>query len=310
MLLLPHPAMTPIDTILSQLSPALKGAGLVGAVAGVARAFKWFDAALSPDGRRKLSQWLKNVPGDDQIDAWSSVFPRLIDHVFGRTALSWKFFLRSCLASLISVTVVAVGFVIGNKADEFVRDFRLAASVSTHSTALVFIIVFYLAVNLIPDYLSILISRGIVRVMSRHSTPPRVTILLLLDIFLTLCLSIVSISIVIFANQHESERSLGWAGRDMLLDSIRTAIYLATREPFVKLSILASLFTSVWVWLYVVASVSIRILHSMRSVLVRLVPFLNIEKNPMVAIGRVAGVIAGFIYAVGIVSVWLFEHLK
>lgn len=70
----------------------------------------------------------------------------------------------------------------------------------------------------------------------------------------------------------------------------------------------SSLFTSVWVWLYVGTIFAIKLLHRVRSIWVKLTPYLDIEKKPLVAIGRVAGLLAGAGYAVILGFIWIGRH--
>lgn len=158
--------MSDIPTLLGQFAPLLKGASFVAIVTGVAKGFEWVDGGMGQAGRRRLSQWLTNVPGDEQIDAWAQVFPNLIDRVFGPKALSWKFFFRSCIASFIAVVVVFAIFA------THYGFFWLLEQTATGGTfqSLFTYFVTALLVNCIPDYLSIVISRFIVRSMSRR--PP------------------------------------------------------------------------------------------------------------------------------------------
>src|ERR1700733_2783974 len=93
-------------TNLSHWTSWIDGASVVAVAVGVAKAFDWFDGLISDDSRVALWLHMANVPSNESIDSWANVFPKLIDRVFGTRALSWKFILRSCFASLIAVTVV------------------------------------------------------------------------------------------------------------------------------------------------------------------------------------------------------------
>jgi hypothetical protein len=72
----------------------------------------------------------------------------------------------------------------------------------------------------------------------------------------------------------------------------------------------SSFFTSVWVWLYVVSSVLIRMMQKVRRLWAEVLPFLEIEKKPLVAIGRVAGILVGSAYATVLGIVWLGHHWR
>ena len=70
----------------------------------------------------------------------------------------------------------------------------------------------------------------------------------------------------------------------------------------------SAFFTSVWLWLYVASIVIIKLLRSIRAAWVKVVPYLDIEKKPVIAIGRVAGLLAGAGYAVILGFIWIGRH--
>jgi hypothetical protein len=301
--------MSDVSALLTQYAPVLRGATFVGIVTGVAKGFKWFDKVLSPQGRSSLSLWLKNVPGDEQIDTWGNIFPDLINRVFGPRALSFRFIFRSCVASFLAVAVsfamICVYFGVPVTAPE--------TSDKSATFFFTLLIMLTLTVNCVPDYFSLLVSRFIVRLMSRRPTLLRCAGLLLLDTALTLTLALLSLSLTsLIADLVTRTRPaddflhhpFGFAFSEAsdLLSSLPS-------NPALWIFILASLFTSIWVWLYVLASVSIRIVHKVRFVWVRVVPFLNVDKKPMQAIGRIAGLIAGLLYGAGLAGVRLYQHL-
>jgi hypothetical protein len=314
--------MTDLDSLLTQLSPALKGVGFVGVVTGVAKAFDWLDGGISPEGRKRLFKWLKNLPEDELIDTWAAVFPNLIDRVFGERAFSWRFFLRSCVASLIAVATMTMlcTATLGPRAVMG----RLNLSQWTG-----IVLTSAICINCIPDYFSLLVSRSIVRSMAKHPKLVPVMMLLLLDsaatallaaTFVTLYQFIFLATVFLFTFLRASHgHSLQFGLIEALLYSARSTYKLNWSSPLSLISslsshltrifVLASFFTSIWVWLYVLASTSIRILHKARYVWTRIIPFLDVEKKPMTAIGRVAGLIAGAGYAIILVAEWAYQRL-
>src|SRR5271163_2104118 len=96
------------DDIWKAVLPALDTVSVVGVATGTAKTFEWFEGMLSDQGRAALKSWLLNSAGADPTNSWGEVFPKLIDKVFGERALSWKFFARSCVASLVAVLIVAL----------------------------------------------------------------------------------------------------------------------------------------------------------------------------------------------------------
>jgi len=67
----------------------------------------------------------------------------------------------------------------------------------------------------------------------------------------------------------------------------------------------SAFFTSIWVWLYVLSIFAIKLAHKVRPLWLKLLPYLDIEKKPMQAVGRIAGIMAGAGYALILGIVWL-----
>ncbi len=304
--------MTKMSTLLSHLPHLLiQGATFFGIMVSVAKAFEWVDGGLSGESRTKLSLWLKSVPGVEQIDAWASIFPGLIDRVFGKKALSLKFFLRSCIASIAAVAITETLTIALLGKQPSTTNFELIGF-----KTLAYYLWLAIPINCIPDYFSLLFSRFIVRRMARRPTPVRVFALLMLDSAVSLVIPVASIGMIapylkifgllgaveVYAHSVREEIHLFLTTSAMWVHALLQPYYWG---PILRLYLFASMFTSVWVWLYVAGSATIRVLHSARSLWARFLPFLSIEDRPMQAIGRVAGVLAALVYVAILIGAWL-----
>lgn len=290
--------MSGLSAFFDHYGSVLRGATFVGIVGGVERGFNWFDGLLNDDARAGLSKWLKNVPGDEQIDSWVGVFPHLIDRVFGPKALSWRFILRSWIASFIAFTIVLIFFLI------FVK-LAPAAEATFEPQYLIGIAAMVFVINFIPDYFSLLINRWVVRTMVERPTFLHILLLLILDLVLIMGL-VCSALFCVGLYFHLQEGPITHAA---LHEAISKTEQEILHTVAFRIFMLTSLFTSLWVWLYALASVTIRILHKMRFLWVKIVPFLSVDQKPMMAIGRVAGLIAGLLYGAGLAVEWFYRHL-
>lgn len=302
------------STLIGKFVPLFRGATFIAIVIAVEKVFGWADAGMSQEGRARLTQWIKSVPGTDQIDAWASVFPNLVDKVFGSRAFSFKFFLRSCIASIAAVAISGALeiAVLGKGA------LTTGQNWAGYET-LTYYLWLTIPINCVPDYFSLLFSRFIVRRMARYPTPLRIAFLLILDGAVSVAIPIAAIGTI-----APYLRVFGLLGAvDVYAEGFPEQVYLFLKVlgtwtrallepggwgPFLRLYLFASLFTSVWVWLYVIASVVIRILHRARSLWIKILPFLSIEDRPMQAIGRVAGLIVGFLYLALAGGFWLMQR--
>jgi hypothetical protein len=279
-----------MSTSIPLLSQLPFWSALVGATAisgGVAKGFEWFDRGISPTSRVRLSKWLKSNSSKAEVDAWINVVSSLIDSVFGPRARSWKFFFRSCLCSLIVVVLLSIHFVIASGVFS-------KSSFQLVSTEIVLDLCFALIVNCIPDYFSVLISRWIVRSMAIRPTASRISILLIADSLITLAFAFAALAIG-GAIYFDIYQLLHGAFPDFIynaFESTRNVVSFMTDHDNsifaqnIAIFFIASLFTSIWVWLYVLASVVIRVIHRVQFVWVKLIPILDIDMKPMQAIGR------------------------
>jgi hypothetical protein len=148
---------------LTHWTPLFDGASGIAVAYGVAKAFDYFEGLISDRNRVALWYNLANVPDDERIESWGNVFPQLIDRVYGPKALSWQFFLRSCLVSLIASFSFAALYLL-NSYSEAIDSFFLGTLLASEFA------VFGIAFSFIPDYVSVVISRAIVRLMVRNTT--------------------------------------------------------------------------------------------------------------------------------------------
>ena len=120
-----------------------------------------------------------------KIEPWPGTFVKVFDRVFGEKHLSWKCFWRSSLASLLSVVLVSIVL--------FFMQPGLFGMVWTNlrDHPEVWIICVMIG-NIVPDYLSLLESRFILRRMQVAATSSQFAVfagwmlfLLVLDITIT-----------------------------------------------------------------------------------------------------------------------------
>jgi hypothetical protein len=130
---------------------------------------KFFDVVgdkLNNDTRLEIAVWLldrKKV--SPAFQKWSSMFADVFDRVFGSKHLSWKTFGRSCIATLISCSLCSLFFA-------FAYLKRLTLVPALFGATLLFSF----------DYLSLLETRYILRIMSRSRSIFGVTLLLVIDL--------------------------------------------------------------------------------------------------------------------------------
>jgi hypothetical protein len=299
--------------VIHALLPWIDGATVIGIVTGTAKTSEWLEGMLNDSGKAAITNWLKNVPEPDS-ESGPSVFSTLIDRVFGTRPFSFSFFGRSCIASLIAVFLV------------WIVSRRLILHFATHIvlnpmlTEAMGLVVWSLLINLCPDYVSLLVTRYIVRAIARKSTFTRLLRLFIADFTVTASISLFStlfgilcffeiwpsISALTLDRVHLS--GLGglikfiflfhWMTFRVLLDIFTFFIKERFDGYFVSIFFYSAFFTSIWLWIYIVSSIVIKGLHRMKALWKWLSKYLDIEKHPLFCVGKVSGIILGAIWAV------------
>jgi hypothetical protein len=303
----PLNAMQPLTQSANQWLPLLGTTSVIAVVIAVAKSFEWLDGMVSDRGREALTHWLSNAPDDAKIDSWATIFPKLIDRVFGTRAWSLKFLFRSCVASVIAVTTVTILFYV------VVESHR---GQTTFGIYLFGGLILGTIANCFPDYLSLLVTRTIVRLLEKNPMIVRTGILLIVDTLLTAivaevaiyCLLVLIVGAIGLIAKHSLALLLGFLTPMMFYKFMLIPFHRAFYTNLFCIFVYSAFFTSVWLWLYVISIGVIRIAHRVRFLWVRLLPFLDIEKKPIVAIGRVAGLIAGAVYTVLLGTAWLVRY--
>src|SRR5262249_50998177 len=137
-----------------------------GVLAGIIwKFFERVEGVLKDETKKEIGIWLLHVKVGHHVGPWPDTFAKVFDRVFGSKHLSLKCFLRSCVASLFMV-IIATLFTVSmnsdlkaslNKAGFFTWDIIVAGG----STALAF--------NILPDYLSLLKTRWLLRLVGQGS---------------------------------------------------------------------------------------------------------------------------------------------
>ena len=187
--------------------------------------------------------------------------------------------------------------------------------------------------NFLPDYFSLVFSRTILKRMARNPTGTRIVILLVLDTLgtalIATCALWLSGRIAQAVTSVDCIRIIfrlpkglqPWAGKVRHALAIMT-IHLFFGEADFKtyfslalrfhhpLSVLfySAFLTSIWIWLYVASAVLIKIAHRVRPLWLKAFPYLDVERRPMQAIGRIAGIMAGIGYCILLVAQSALRH--
>ncbi len=211
---------------------------------------------LSNDANAALSMWLKG----DYESTWSTQFGEAFDTIFGKNHFHWRCFLRSSLASIVTVVVL---FLLFHSTSGLYGERQADSDISIGSLFL-----FGMMVNIVPDYLSLWETRWLLRYISRVETNIGKFLLLVIDAMFSAGIIIVSIWVVRW-----------W----MELPPLRPIEMLAGFSVF-AIFFYSTFLTSVWSWLYCLTTWIMRLFARTPLKII-----LNIEARPMSQIGLVCG---------------------
>jgi hypothetical protein len=165
-------------------NPVLVAIGFAGAFwYGVQKAFETVENKLTPQTKQDIAFWLLGLRTERRAQHWSIAFTTMFDRVSGQRHLSWKCFRRSFYASFLAVVIVFLLWTVLRPAK--VQMFIVGGP--GVAANLVHLLEAYLAISLIPDYISLLETRWVLSLMKRHQQ--RTALLLCVDFILTAFIS-------------------------------------------------------------------------------------------------------------------------
>ena len=274
------------------------------------------EKVMTDDARRSLSNWLKNVKPEEGSQAWVHIFAGILNRVFGAEYLSWKTFGRSCVASIIALTLMLFIY------------FLKAKSPFQHLSATPTLVLVWIPATFFVDYVSLCGSRGAISEMGKVGTGG-VILLLLGDFILTTIIFVAGASFVLMSLQgtgnakeiaflvdptlverykdspngprtkEQVEEMIEKQVESLIIPSqeVLHAVDLIFKGfPFWRAESTAPLFgiffcstfiTSVWVWLYALGGLVIKAIQYLGFGTAKLRRWLDIENQPMLAIGYI-----------------------
>lgn len=258
--------------------------------------FSRSEKVASPDAKKAITHWLKNVKLEGTPTTWPSTFANVFDSIFGKKHLSWRCFWRSCVASLIAVIVVTS--IWGVLRPEHLASYLVGLQDWLGDDMLVGLLAFVI-LNLFPDYISLLESRYIIRRMStaQHS-PGRILSLLVLDVVLTVSIFFAALLPLAFIGAYAFGVSALEVYTKVMAEILEHGVFLSSEYDSLSFGIFfyTTFFTSVWVWLYAISGLVIQLAGYLGIGFNRLKWFLDIENKPLHSLGVISMLLVTLIY--------------
>ncbi|MFC1791310.1 adenylate/guanylate cyclase domain-containing protein, partial [Gemmatimonadota bacterium] len=269
----------------------------------------WFlfdktEAAVSEETRHKLATWMKSQDLGQSLAAIPSSFIVIFDRIFGERHLTWKCFYRSCFASLVTVLIAfAIWFALKPQ----------ATNLLLHRDSLInfaWLVLLSGLFNFIPDYLSLLETRYVLKWMDRSG---RVGSYIILDAVFTSAISagLIYLAVIfVYGSPIFPGSFLGaWASLAQVSDYFgEVGFFLNWEGETARGSVAMPLgifyysafMTSIWIWLYLLAWIVARGLLSVGGGISFLLRVTDVERYPIRSMGYVSVMVITAVFILGL----------
>jgi len=256
----------------------------IGLLYVIVKFFKEVEERLHDDTKLEIAVWLLGVKTAAKVQTWPDTFAKVFDRVFGTNHLSWRCFWRSCLASYAALIFFAVAA--GTTHHRFMIE-----EPNTFVSWPEKIVWFGLFFNVIPDYVSLLKTRYLLKRIVVTSALVRIR-----PALSVLAVDLLATSVIASLPTALLGRLAGWQflGSDSWIegsfwDQYSYAIQRARVVGYVWVTLFPAFFTSIWLWLYAGSGFILKGARYFDRYLGWFNRRFDIEKKPLSSIGLVAG---------------------
>lgn len=290
-------------------------------VSGVWFLFDVAEKTAREEFREQVRSWILQTEVAQQIEALPGKFASLFDLVFSENHLSFKCFRRSALASIIAawaVTVLVYGINPASLGDGWVQAQRdpILNPTLVNIGMLGVLAVF---VNIIPDYLSLLQTRVMLRWITHRG---RLLTVLLADAVLTgaifvgfICFGVFLLMCVVMWLDTAGSKELIFTSefwelfRGMMVDALRGMLFQdiprqGTAANSLGVLFLTTYFTSIWLWIYILVALLSRVLLRLNHGVGLFLRVTDVQGQPIRALGFVAVLLVSMLFLLGLPFIW------
>ncbi len=270
-------------------------AGIIG---GIWLLFSKAEDTVKPEIKTTISNWLSNLNPEVKLANWAMTFASMFDGIFGKKHFSWRCFSRSCIASFVSLTIMI---------------FLWFSKQSSHYEPRLVLILITLGaiVNLIPDYFSLLETRYIIKKISNTSSTIKILGLLTIDFIATVfifsfafMLFVMSIDISSISDYLDLFLEMG----ELLVFAFlfEDVVTVFDQNPTFGIWLYTTFFTSVWIWLYVLSGLIVKVGAFSGILIGRMRRILDIDNKPLRSMGLVCILFVSIIFLIVLLARLLF----
>lgn len=266
----------------------------------------WFfnkerEDTLRPEIKIIISNWLKNIKLEKEIANWPMTFAAVFDGIFGKKHFTRRCIIGSCIASFVAVLILTF-FWWMTRPDDF---YGIFSKTSLYEFLLIYLLI-TIFLNSIADYFSLLETRWIIDRIKDTNSTPKICGFLAIDfvatVFIFLAVMTISLFPIIYIVSFFPE-NYGSNGYFEMLSHYWGELYYAItlnsecgNDITVGVWLYSTFFTSIWVWLYFLSGLIVKIIVFLAKLLGWTIRILDIDNKPLRSIGVVCVVIVSVIF--------------
>ena len=243
------------------------------------------EKVVTQNARDDVALWLRDADPANFLVGMARAFAAAFDSIFGVRHFSLRCFFRSTIASIISVVILTlIWFAL--RPNEFSIFFQNEGMYG------VFLIFAYgIILNALPDYLSLLESRQVIKWMTGTRSVNATLALLFFDLIATGAIFLIPISTIWFIGSFSSEEI-----RQFVSSMITLSFGFSIDNPPAGIFFYSTFFTSAWVWLHCLSGLTIKLSKGFGALTASLKYLLDIDNKPFLSIGIVIIIMTTIIY--------------
>jgi hypothetical protein len=286
-----------------------------GVLAGIVwKFFERVESVLTDQTKFEIAVWLVGFKTADKIP-WPDTFAKIFDRVFGKRHLSGRCFIRSAIASVLSLGISFFAMYCFHPFMKLGFDLTISAwlGANHHFVALSLLFIIVLTANVLPDFVSLLETRYILARMRFFASEKSLLLQTTAMIVLILVDLIVTYAIAFFASilgnilvTRLTLLMLQWKAEQMHSQDIWQNVGFLIFQgmvPFITVDaerfwwwIYPAFFTSIWLWLYAGSGFLIKAARRFDIGFDWFNRKFDVERKPLQSIGLVSGCIVAIVY--------------
>ena len=267
----------------------------LGIITGIRKLFKDTEEDVLPGFKKSVAAWIQNLKPAEKITRWPDQFAQLFDSVFGKKHFTFKCFLRSSIASIVSAMIMF--FIWGVLRPNEFHTFFSSPNLVSNIIQLVF---FVETLNFIPDYFSLLETRYMIRWINKSYSVKKSILVILVDGLVTGVIYFIGYNVFwavfLITIGGSSFAEFIEINQDFLTSHLFLKRGKIHRLP-IGITFYSTFFTSAWLWLYVISGIILKGLKYFGVMVEKVGTIFDLENKPISALGIVASIFVTFIFA-------------